>query len=396
MHAEKVDPELLTFCRTPRQKQVVSAVIEHGTQYAAAEALSCGQPVVSDMLARVKRYAAEQGWSPDHDMVRAAPETHFVKGTSTYYNAEGEISGQWVKTDTRKDQLEAAALAFIEGAKDEIRREAPVSPPAHEHNDSLLNLYICTDYHMGMLAWGEETRGEDWDLGIAEDLLVRWFASAIAQSPKGSKAVAGFLGDGIHQDGFAAVTPASGHNLDADTRYQKIVRTWIRARRRIMRMLLEKYPEVVLIEAEGNHSPSTDAVMREWWSAVYEDEPRVTVDTSPDPYYCVEWGKTSLFFHHGHRKKPTNIHDVFAAKFREVFGRTKHSYAHMGHLHHRDLKETNLMVVEQHRTLAAADAYASSHGWISGREAQCITYHKEYGEAGRVVITPEMLKGEAA
>jgi len=160
-----------------------------------------------------------------------------------------------------------------------------------------------------------------------------------------------------------------------------------------MRMLLDKYPSVVLIEAEGNHSPATDAVMREWWAALYEDEPRVTVDTSPDPYYCVEWGQTSLFFHHGHRRKPTQVDDVFAAKFREIWGRTKYSYAHMGHLHHRDVKETNLMVVEQHRTLAAADAYASSHGWLSGREAQCITYHREYGEVGRVVITPEMLEG---
>ena len=396
MHAEQVDPELLKFCRTPRQRQIIQALIEHTSQHAVSRELGCNQSVVSDMLSRVKRYAAEQVYSPENDMTRAAPETHFVKGTSTYYNAEGQVGGQWVKTDVRRDEIEAASRAFIAATKDEIRRERPVKAPKHAGNESLLNLYICTDYHMGMLAWGEETRGDDWDVGIAEDLLVRWFAAAIAQAPKGRKAVAGFLGDGIHQDGFAAVTPASGHNLDADTRYQKIVRTWIRARRRIMRMLLEKYPEVVLIEAEGNHSPSTDAVMREWWSAVYEDEPRVFVDTSPDPYYCVEWGRTSLFFHHGHRKKPTNVHDVFAAKFREVFGRTKHSYAHMGHLHHRDLKETNLMVVEQHRTLAAADAYASSHGWISGREAQCITYHAEFGEVGRVVITPEMLKGEAA
>jgi len=47
--------------------------------------------------------------------------------------------------------------------------------------------------------------------------------------------------------------------------------------------------------------------------------------------------------------------------------------------------------LEQHRTLAAHDQYASSGGWITGREAQAITYHKEYGEVGRVVVTPEMI-----
>ena len=127
-------------------------------------------------------------------------------------------------------------------------------------------------------------------------------------------------------------------------------------------------------------------------TALYEDEPRVTVDQSVDPYYCFEWGNTSLFFHHGHKKKLTSIDDVFVAKFREVFGRTKHSYAHMGHLHHRHELESNLMVVTQHRTLAAADAYASRGGWISGREAQIMTYHKEYGEVGRMMVSPEMVQ----
>jgi hypothetical protein len=85
------------------------------------------------------------------------------------------------------------------------------------------------------------------------------------------------------------------------------------------------------------------------------------------------------------------VDDVFAAKFREVFGRTKHSYAHMGHLHHRHEIESNLMTITQHRTLAAQDSWASRGGWGSGREAQVITYHKEYGECGRVMVTPEMI-----
>jgi len=49
------------------------------------------------------------------------------------------------------------------------------------------------------------------------------------------------------------------------------------------------------------------------------------------------------------------------------------------------------MHVEQHQTLAAPDAYASRGGWMSGRSAKLITYHKEFGEIGRSAITPEML-----
>ena len=54
----------------------------------------------------------------------------------------------------------------------------------------------------------------------------------------------------------------------------------------------------------------------------------------------------------------------------------------MGHLHSVDVKENNLMIVEQHRTLAAPDAYAARGGWISGRDAKVITYHKISAKLG--------------
>jgi hypothetical protein len=64
----------------------------------------------------------------------------------------------------------------------------------------------------------------------------------------------------------------------------------------------------------------------------------------------------------------------------------------MGHMHHIDIKETNLMVVEQHRTLAAPDAYASRGGWMAERDAQVITYHTVRGEVGRVRVNVGMLE----
>ena len=184
--------------------------------------------------------------------------------------------------------------------------------------------------------------------------------------------------------------------MDADTRYQKIVRVAIRCVRAVITKLLTKHKRVHVLMAEGNHDTASSIWLREWLAAVFEDEPRVSVDSSPDPYYCYEHGKTALFFHHGHKRKISDIAPVFAAKFRDTFGRTKHAYAHMGHLHHVDVKESPLMIVEQHRTLAAPDAYASRGGWISGRDAKVITYSKAHGEVGRVTISPAMALAEAA
>lgn len=332
-----------------------------------------------------------QGWAPDHGIESPLPVGLKLRGTSTLVDKRsGEPVLQWVKTSEDAEQQRAIFEAAASAMAEQLPREKPRKAPGH-CNAELLNQYTITDFHLGMLAWGEET-GADWDLTIAENTLVEWFAAAIALAPAAAIAVFAEIGDFLHWDGLDAVTPAHKNLLDADTRFQKLVRVAIRAVRRIIGMLLEKHDRIIIVIAEGNHDPASSIWFREWLAAVYDKEPRVTVDVSPDPYYCVEHGQTALFYHHGHKRKPADIDTVFAAKFREVFGRTKHAYAHMGHMHHIDVKETNLMVVEQHRTLAAPDAHASRGGWMSGRDAQVITYHRKHGEVGRVRISPKMLE----
>lgn len=311
-----------------------------------------------------------------------------VIGESTLYGADGEVKLTWRKTaqDDKLAALQEAGEAII----GRIKPKKPAPGPKSADSD-LLNCYVITDFHLGMLSWHGET-GEDWDTDIAEQMLLDWFSLAIQRSPKAGHAVFAQLGDFLHWDGLEAVTPTSQHSLDADTRFTKLVRVAMRSIRRVVDMLLRRHDRVTLLLAEGNHDIASSVWLREMFAALYADEPRIEVITRADPYYCVEHGATSLFFHHGHLKRPKAIDDVFAAKFREVFGRTRHSYAHLGHMHHIDTKETNLMVVEQHRTLAAKDAYASRGGWIAGRDAKVITYHREYGEASRLTINPEMVR----
>lgn len=366
--------------------ELLAAIREHGSQDKAAKAIGLNRRNLQRRLAALRL----RGYAPEFDQTHPVPEGQLVAGVSTYYDEDGKVRGQWVKSRTDAEAMRKMLESAFAGMTDEIPRYAPSEAPIVSDAD-LLNCYTITDFHLGMLSWHEET-GADWDLKIAESTLVRWFEMAIERAPCADVAIFAQLGDLLHWDGLDAVTPESRHILDADTRFQKLVRTAIRVIRQVVAMLLRKHRAVHVIMAEGNHDPASSIWLREWLSAVFEDEPRLTVDRSPDPYYCYEHGATSLFFHHGHKRKPANIDDVFAAKFREVFGRTKHSYAHMGHLHHVDIKETNLMIVEQHRTLAAHDAYASRGGWLAGRDAKVITYHRQHGEVARVTISADMLK----
>lgn len=375
---------------TERQLEIIEAINTEGSHGKAAKALGVCKGTVQAAVVSLKRKSAKYGFSPEHDMTRSVPEPFVVRGISTYYNKDGKPSGQWVKSRVDDDKLQEIMREAIEAMKEEIPRLHPLDPPA-SFNHHLLNCYVITDYHLGMLSWKEET-GDDWDIKIAEDLIVKWFKQAVAQSPNSKQAIFAQLSDFLHFDGMDAVTPASKHLLDVDTRFAKLVRSAIRVLRIVIDMLLAKHEQVHIIMADANHDPVSQIWLREWFSVLYENEPRITVDKSPSPYNAFEWGATALFFHHGHKRKVANVSEVFASQFREIYGRTKYAYAHMGHLHHLDIKENSMMIVEQHRTLAPADAYAARGGWLSGRDAKVITYSSIYGEVSRISINSDMLK----
>ena len=331
---------------------------------------------------------------PDTGPSFEMPAGHSVKGVSALVDGSGRTIQQWVKTNAGDAAREASFRAMVDAIKDELPRlDHTPAPPVSDADR--LNQFVVTDSHFGMLAWAEET-GADYDLRIAEQLLLDWFAYAINEAPPAHTAVFAQLGDLMHHDALESVTPAHHHVLDADSRLQKIVRVVIRTVRRAIDMLLAKHQRVHVIMASGNHDPAGSVWLREMLEVLYEDEPRITIDTSPALYYCYVWGDTALFFHHGHKADIPKLDTKFASEFRREYGLSKYAYGHCGHRHSDEGVKTNLMYIERHETLAARDAYGASGPWWSGRSAKRITYHKKFGECGRSTARPEMIAGAYA
>lgn len=326
----------------------------------------------------------------EHGEKFEVPEGQFLKRVSALTDADDRIIVKWNITDKDAAAGKAAMRAVVDAFKEEIPRAEIVPAPTHILRADLLNQYTLTDAHFGKLAWGEET-GSDYDLKIAEQMYLDWFSMAIRLSPEAAIGLLAQLGDMLHHDSHLSVTPTHAHVLDADSRLQKVIRVVIRTLRRIVKMMLEKHESVHLIMADANHDPAGEAWLREMFAAFFEDEPRVTVDRSPSTYYAYEFGLTSLFYHHGHKRKPSVVDSVFASRFRQIYGRTKFSYAHLGHRHSDALLSGNLMKVEQHETLASPDAHEANGGWPLGQSAKVITYSSRFGEVGRTIMTPEMV-----
>lgn len=379
------------FCISERQAEFLRHYCSGLSQRQALKA--AGYETLTNgprLLRAIKARAEQAGYSPEHGWSAQIPPSFAPRGVSTLYDNKGRVKQQWIKADARTDQRVEALRTVADELKQELRPLPPTKCREATAAD-LLNLYVLTDYHLGMLAWREEG-GDDWDLKIAEQLAQRWIAELANLAPASNTAVLAQLGDFLHIDSLEALTPTSGHLLDVDSRFAKMIRVAIRVLRYIITHLLETHEEVHVINVEGNHDLSTSVVMREWLTEIYREETRLTVDTSPLPYASYEFGTTLLGFHHGHLRKPEQLPQIFAAQFANAWGSTQNRYIHVGHTHTHRVLESPGVKVEAHPTLAARDSYAARHGWLPKRAASAITYHIEWGELSRVWFVPEMVK----
>ena len=375
---------------TDAQWEAMCEVEEHGGDRAAERATGKSNSYYSRVRAAVLAKAARHGYAPDHDMTRPTAPGFRVKGTSTLYDAaSGEARLQWVKTATDIDP-EAFAATVLEAMRDEIPA-APITPAPSATDDDLLQVYGIGDQHLGMLAEAEEA-GEDHDIRKGEALLNRAMSALVDRAPPAGTALICIVGDFLHYDGMAAVTPTSGHNLDSDTRFHRMIRTALRAIKIVIKRALEKHAKVHVSIMSGNHDETASKWLSGSMEMHFEDEPRVTVDVSPAHHHYFRWRKCLIGMHHGHGKasKPAQLPSIMATDRAPDWGETTYRLWQIGHLHQEELTSYPGYQVMRLPILPPNDAYAQNNGWRSRRGMLSLTMHARHGLETTRIMTPEM------
>ena len=308
---------------------------------------------------------------------------------STLVNGSGRIVQQWIKAlpeKERRDQEAARIIAELPRIIAELPPATPLPTPTGIHDDDLMSAYVIGDHHFGMLAWGEET-GTDYDLAIAQDMM-RGAMRFLTWGTDAAKAVIVNVGDMVHADDESAMTRRSGHKLDVDTRWTKVLRATIVSVAAAIRSALESHTTVHAVMAPGNHDPHTARFLATALDIWYRDEPRVTIDTSPGARFYVEHGACLLGVTHGDKQKMTELESIMSAEMPQAWGRTKYRRWLCGHVHHKSVdKELRGCTVETFQTLAGKDAWHAEAGYMSERSMSRIDYHAVDGEVGRGRVT---------
>lgn len=348
----------------------VAAYKRTGSLRKASIELGCTRDLLNRRLAANK----EQEVMPP-------PSGQIISGVSTLYDESGNQKLQWVKTKTEQEQILKVTIEQIKQEFEDIPKVKKIQPPKHKNNE-LLTVYPIGDQHHGMAAWGEEV-GADWDIKISADSLAAAARHLVDISPPSGTAIIANVGDFFHYDNIKNETSRSGHTLDVDTRYAKMIRTGIAMLRMFINTALKKHVNVKLLNACGNHDDLGALWLSTALQLLYEQNPRVQVELSPSKFFYMQHGKVLIGVTHGDTVKLDKLGGVMATDRAKEWGESEFRYWFTGHIHQRKVIELPGVMVESFRTLAGRDAWSNAAGYRSGRDLTAIVLHREFGEVAR-------------
>jgi len=384
------DNRLLDFCDTTTQRRLIEALIAaDGHRAAAADQLGISERNVYMALARIKRKAAARGFAPDNDMTKVAAPGFQVKGTSTLYDADGEQKAQWVKTTATANRDDLLRESIAEAFEDWRGVGRIAAAPKHT-TDELLSIYPMGDPHLGLYTWGEET-GEDFDLKIAEDNLCEAVKRLVACSPRSQTCILLNLGDFFHADTQDNRTARSGHALDVDTRWSKVLRAGVRAMMTCIEAAAKKHEKVIVKNLIGNHDDHTSQMLGLSLALFYDGNERVEIHDNPGKFWFHRFGQVLIGAGHGDTCRPAQLPGIMATDRAEDWGKTRHRYFYTGHIHTQNVAEYPGCIWESFKTMAAKDAWTAAKGYRSGRDMYCIVHHQDHGEVERHRVDVAML-----
>lgn len=386
--------ELIPYCRSPRQTEIIKAVMEAGTQTKAAKALGITRQRVDEAVNVVKKHALKRLDSPDHGLLYPVPEG-FTGDFTLQRGPTGELERSWIKGRADKEALKEAHEEFVRGLAASIKPAKAIKGPKNVSVD-LASAIIFGDAHLGMLAHATETLAEDYNLERASKDIRDAIDYCVDCAPPSEQGWFINVGDFLHAASSKGTT-FKGTPVDLAARHNQVFRAAGQVIRYAVDKMLTKFQKVVVVNARGNHDGDAGFALNVYIEAVYENEPRVEVLPNDSKFNFIEFGKCLIGINHGDQINMPRLVGVMTRLQAEAWGRTTFRRWWTGHIHHKVKKETDFgCTVESFHTLAPSDEWHAASGYGAERRVTLLTLHKEFGEVNRMEPTLEMIRAFAA
>lgn len=236
------------------------------------------------------------------------------------------------------------------------------------------------DFHLGKLAWGEETGQDDYDLKIAEALWRETVTDLLSKSVQfcDPEYILFPIGQDFYHFDTPSVTTTAGTQLDSDSRWQKMFTKGVE----LLVWAVEQchvLAPVKVMWVPGNHDQMLSYAAVVGLSQRYAHTETIDVDLSPTPRKYHLYGDNLIGFAHG-ENEGKRLEGLMQIEAPEMWGKSLFREYHLGHLHTESSVTKNGIVFRRISAITATDAWHSEKGFVgSVRQAQAFVWDKEYG-----------------
>ena len=375
---------------TEIQKQYRDLYIEFGSYRKVCRAMDVNESTVRRSLeVLLSKSVAQQSTVPEH-MNDQVPAPFTVEKYSANYDQDGNRRQHWIKANREKQALYNDMVLAMTDLAQELPKFGKMPREVKTSDPNLIAVYPLGDPHIGLLTYAPEV-GQNWDLKIAEQMCFPLFEKLVLKAPPSDECLIIDLGDFWHYDGMEQKTMRSGHTVDADGRPSKMIQVGYRILLMMIRLALRIHKRVNVKIMPGNHDDLGSIFLRVSLYHIFEDEPRVNIDLSPNVFQYFSWGKNLFGIHHGDKCKMAQLPMVMAADQPIKWGESKFRKWFIGHFHNDQQhtfngKELQGCTAEIFRTIIATEGYAHEAGYRSDQDGKVILFHKEFGEVERYTV----------
>lgn len=368
--------KLLEYCRTDMEIKYIEARISEGSCGKAAVKLGKSRRTVEQSIKKIQAYAADKGYAPGHwDSGVAAGRT--MGKVTIQRGADGEIQRSWERQ--LPDNIEKAITDFAEGLTENIKPCRPSLPPKFKkHTPDLMTAIFIGDAHVGLRAYGKETKHADFDTDIATKQLRDAIDYLVDKAEITETGVLVDVGDFMHANGQHNMTYA-GTSVDVDSRYSMVLFKAGMAMRYMIDRMLTKFKKVVVVVAKGNHNTDAAPAIQVMLDFYYSRDKRVNVLKSDGFYHYIEYGNNLLGIHHGDKQKAESLAGSMARDMCQAWGRTTYRMWCLGHFHKENVKTLPGVKVKVFAALPPPDSWHASHGYAGDGEMEMLTFRKSGG-----------------
>ena len=229
-----------------------------------------------------------------------------------------------------------------------------------------------TDHHLGQLAWGLETLGENYDVTIARKLFL-WAVDDLVRKA-GNFRIDRFVfplgNDLFHADRVTAYgsggETTAGTGVDTDTRRKKLIRI-------VEEMCvdaidyLRKFAPVDVVMVPGNHDEDTAFTLGEYLTAWYRLDPEVRIENGPASRKYYEYGANMLGFTHGKKEGTKRLPMLMPLEQPEMWARTKFREWHVGDQHRLNVRDVISAADDLGVRIRILPSLAGAEAWHAGK-----------------------------